>query len=93
MKWSPKAKTNGSRLIGAALAAVFVVPVLTGTRFSGAIRAQGHDHSQHRPPAQQPVAPSISQPPQQNLKPYGRSEQEAVASKTSAPAEATLKVI
>ena len=93
MKWDPKAKTNGNRLIVAALAAVFVMPVLTGTRFSGVIRAQGHDHSQHRSPAQQSVAPSISQPPQQSLKPYGRSEPKEVAPKISDPADATLKVI
>jgi hypothetical protein len=92
MKWNPKAKTNGSRLIVAVFAAVLVVPVLTGTRFSSVNRAQGQDHSQHCAPAQKPIPPStpISPLPQQSPKP---SEQKAVAPKTSDPAGATLKMI
>ena len=90
MKWDQK--TNGNRLIVAALAAVSVVPVFTGARFCSVIRAQGHDHSQHLAPARKPVSPSvpISQPPQQSLK---QTEQKAVAPKTSTSAEATLRMI
>jgi hypothetical protein len=92
MKWNPKAKTSGSKLIVATLAAVFVVPVLTGARFCSVIRAQGHDHMQHRVSTPPPVAAPrpISQPPQPSIKP---SDPKAAAPKTPESAEATLKAI
>ena len=84
---------NRSSLMTPMSTAVLVVAILTGARFSGVNYAQGQDHSRHCAPAQQPVASSISQPPQQNPKPYGRPEQKAIAPKTSDPADATLKMI